>query len=160
VSTAQPLSSDDPVDASAVLRSTQVIVAALASGVTLFAAVAAVLGPLGDPPAPVALGLDGIALAAAVVTLTTLPVAFFLPTRLVEEARDRPVPQRLQAFRTSRILGAALCEGPALFWCVAMLLAGNRWFLAPIALLVALLLLHLPSGEGFENATGTRARRG
>jgi hypothetical protein len=154
------MSSADPADASAVLRSTQIIVGALASGVTLFAAVAAAVGPLGDPPTPVALGLDAIALAALVVTLTTVPVAFFLPARLVEEARDRPIPQRLQAFRTSRILGAALTEGPALLWCVAMLLSGNRWFLAPIALLIALLLLHLPSAEGFENATGTRAQRG
>lgn len=87
-----------------------------------------------------------------------MAAAFALPPRLVEEARDRSVPQRLQTFRTSRIVGAALCEGPALLWCVAVLLSGNRWYLAPIALLIALLLLQFPTQDAFADATRQAAR--
>lgn len=147
----------EPSDPAAALRSTQIVVGALAAGVLVFAGIAAVLGPLGDPPPPVALGLDGIALAAVVVTLGAVAASFTVPPRLVEGARGSPPEQSSQVFRTSRVLGAALCEGPALFWCVALLLSGNRWYLAPVALLVALLLLHLPTNDGFEAATGERA---
>ena len=148
------MSTPGPSDPAALLRSTQLIVGVLACGVVVFAGIAAVVSPVGDPPPPVALGLDGTALAAVVVTLSTLAASFTVPARIVEGARSAEPPQRLQAFRTGRVVGAALCEGPALLWCVALLLSGNRWYLAPVTLLVALMLLHLPTREGFEAATG------
>jgi len=151
---------DTRVDPAADLRMTQTIVVALVLGVAIFAGVAAFVGPITTAFPPVALGLDVLALAAIGVTITSVPLSFFFAARMAASARAAPAAQRAQVFRASRVVGAALCEGPALFWCVAMLLVGNRWYLVPIALIATLMVFHFPTREAFQDATGERVPNG
>ncbi|MBL8863305.1 MAG: hypothetical protein JNK02_15015 [Planctomycetes bacterium] len=145
----------EPDDAQ-VLRSTQLLLAALAMGVLIFGGIALFVAPVQTPLAPVAFGLDPLALAAVLVTLTTAPLAFVLPPRLIEAARERDPAGRAQAFRASRVLAGALCEGPALLWGIALLLSGNAWFLAPLGSLALLILCLVPTRDAYESATGRR----
>lgn len=147
---------DTRTDPAAELRKTQTIVVALVLGVAIFAGVAAFAGPISTAFPPVALGLDVLALAAIGVTLTSVPLSFFFAARMGASARTAPAGRRGQVYCASRIVGAALCEGPALFWCVAMLLGGNRWYLVPIALIAALMAFHVPTRESYQDATGER----
>ena len=150
------LSNSTAVDPSVALRSTQILVVALTLGVALFAVVAAVMGPIGRPLPPVVLGLDAIELVAIALSIGMVATAFLLPPRLVESMRPHGQEKRVQMFRVSRVLAAAMCEGPAILWCVALLLAGKWWYLAPIALLIGILVLQIPSRDSFEAATGER----
>ncbi len=143
-------------DPAAQLRSTQTVIAALALGVLVFAGVAAYRGPVTAALPPLVLGLDGFTLSAIVVSITTVPLSFFLPARMVEAERGADAARRVLVFRTSRVVAGALCEGAALLWCVSVLLSGNLWHLAPVALIVAAMLLHLPTRESFQDATGER----
>ncbi|MBK8178806.1 MAG: hypothetical protein IPK67_07915 [Planctomycetes bacterium] len=145
-------------DPSLALRGTQVIVLALAGGVVLFATVAAVVGPMSHPMEPVAFGLDPIALLAVFLSFTAVAASFFVPGRVVEAAREGTPDARANAFRSSRIIGAAMLEGPALLWSVALLLSGHRLYFIPVAILVALIGLQVPTREAFESATGLRIR--
>ncbi len=138
------------------LRSVQILVAALALGIVIFAGIAFQVAPIGDPMPPVVMGLDVLALAALAATITMVPMAFFLPGHFVGAASEADEDQRIAVFRTSRVTGAALVEGPALLWCVGLLLSGTTWYLAPIALLVGLLVIKIPTRDAFENATGVR----
>lgn len=147
-----------PDDSAAQLRSCQIIAVAMGVGVALFAAIAAFLGPLGQPMAALAYGLDPIALAAIFVSASSLPLLFLLPPRIVEGAKSGDPQRRIEAFRLSKILAAALCEGPAMLWCVALLLTGNTWFLVPIVLLLALMGTQIATRDSFEAATGLRVR--
>lgn len=146
-------------DAAAQLRSTQVVVVSLAVGVAIFAAIAAAVGPI-DAPMPRVGGFDALLVTALVVTITTVPLAFFLPARLVEAARGLDPARRIGAFRASRIVAAAMCEAAALLWCVALLVSGTLLYLAPIAVIVAVTFLQVPTREALESATGERVREG
>lgn len=146
------------LDAASVHRQIRVIVHALCLGVAIFAGIAAYVGPLGTPPPAAAFGLDMIGLLAVVMTFSTAPLAFFLPGRILESARGGDFTKRAGALRTSRILGAALLEGPALLWCVGLLLTGQVLYLVPVAVLVFLMTLQAPTREGFERATGASLR--
>lgn len=138
------------------LRSTQVAIIALTLGVAIFAPVAAVLAPQGKPFPPVLFGLDALALAAIGLTITMSFAAFFVPGRMVDSTRELDADRRVHAFCASRVVAAALCEGPALLWCVALLLSGTWWYLAPITLLVGLLVLQIPTRDSFTEGTGVR----
>ncbi len=147
------MSSPDPAGQ---LRSMQIVVAALALGVLTFGAVAYFVGPVSTPMPPVAMGFDVLALVAIASTLTMVPMAFVIPGHFIEASRDQETGRRIAVFRSSRIMAAALIEGPALLWCVALLLTGTWWFLAPIAMLVGLLAMQIPTRGSFEDATGSR----
>jgi hypothetical protein len=140
------------------LRSTQILVVALILGVVTFAAVAAFMGPVGQPFPPVVSGLDAIESAAIAVSIGMAAASFVIPAKILEVARERSDHPRAEAFRTSRLIAGAMCEGPALLWCVALLLTGKWWYLAPIALLIGLLVLHIPSRDAYEAATGERVQ--
>jgi hypothetical protein len=145
-------------ESAALLRSTQIIVVALILGVVTFAVVAAVIGPFGQAFPPIALGLDAIELTAIAVSISMAAASFVVPPKILESARERSDLSRAEAFRTSRLIASAMCEGPALLWCVALLLSGKWWYLGPIALLIGLLVLHIPSRDAYETATGERVR--
>lgn len=138
------------------LRSTQVAIIALTLGVAIFAPVAGFLAPQGEPFPPVLWGLDALALTAITLTVTMSFAAFFVPGRMVDTMRGLSPDRRVHAFCASRVVAAALCEGPALLWCVALLLSGTWWYLAPITLLVGLLVLQIPTHDSFEAGTGVR----
>lgn len=150
------MTSTPPADFAAELRSTQVVVVALVLGVAAFAAVALLVGPVASPLPEIVLGLDPIALTAILVSVTTVPLSFFLSARIVAAAQGLAPAQRVRAFRSARIVGAALCESAALLWCVALLVSGAFWFLAPIGVLAAVMGLHIPTAEAFGDATGQR----
>lgn len=143
-------------DPAAQLRVTQMIGAALLMGVVIFAAIAAVISPMGQALEAVAYGLDPIALVAVLLTISVIPLSFFIPARMIDSARGASPAQRGRVFRTSKILAAALCEAPALLWCVGLLLSGNRWFLVPIAMIATLMALQIATRGAFESATGQR----
>lgn len=142
------------LDPSAQLRSTQIVIAALALGVLLFAGIAAYLAPIGTPIE--IRGKDLLAIVAVVVTLQVLPLSFLVRAKLVKSAQEHEPGRRMAAFRASRIVAAALCEAGALLWCVALLFSGNLLYLAPVAVVVAVMFLHVPTRESFEDATGER----
>jgi hypothetical protein len=144
-------------DPAAHVRDAQIASAALAGGVVLLALIAAALGPLGAPLEPIAGGLDAVALAAAALTLLGGAASFVLPKLAFPLTAADPEPKRLAAFRAQRLLAAALCEGPALLWCVALLLGGNRWYLLAIGALLALMAYHFPTREALHDDTGLRA---
>jgi hypothetical protein len=148
----QPTTFDPAVQ----LRLTQTIVVALAAGVVVFAVVAAFLGPISEPFPPIVMGLDPIALAAIACTVSVVFVLFIVPQRRVDSVRDGEPDQRVHMFRASRLVAAALCEGPALFWGVALLLSGTWWYLVPIGMLTGLLVMQVPTRDSFERATGVR----
>lgn len=146
-----------PLAPSDTLRSTRLVLIALAAGVVLFALVAAYVGGwLIAFDTPRFNGHDVLAIVAVCMTIQAIPLSFFLPAKLVAAARDRDTAARIHAFRTSRIVAAAFVEGAALLWCVALLFTGNLLYVIPIAVLVALLVWHVPSRESFEAATGVR----
>ena len=122
----------------------------------LFATVVSVIEPVGLDFEPVFLGLDVLGIVALVVTVQALVLSYFLRPRMVAAAKDGDRTKRVAIYGASRIVAGALCEGPALLGCVAMLLSGNRWYLAPIALLVVPIVQHAPTRDGFEDATGVR----
>lgn len=138
------------------LRALQIIVVALAWGVCMFAAVAYFVGPVSEPLPTIALGFDVLALVAIASTITMVPMAFLIPGHFIEASRRHATEKRIAVFRSSRILAAALIEGPALLWCVALLLTGTWWYLAPIVMLVGLLAMQIPTRGSFEDATGAR----
>ncbi len=142
------------LDPSAQLRSTQIVIAALALGVVIFAGVAAYVGPIGTPIEVG--GKDLLAIVAVVVTLQALPLSFVVRAKLVKAAQEHEPARRIAAFRASRIVAAALCEAGGLLWCVALLFSGNILYLGAVAVVVAVMFLHVPTRESFEEATGER----
>jgi len=148
--------SSTPSGPEAAFRANRWILWALAGGVVLFASVVSVIEPIGVDFEPVLLGLDVLGIVALVVTVQALVLSYFLPPRMVAAAKDGDTTKRVAIYGTSRIVAGALCEGPALLGCVAMLLSGNRWYLAPIALLVVAIVQHAPTRDSFEEATGVR----
>jgi len=144
-------------DAGRALRQMQMIAVALILGLIVFAAIAAFAGPIGTPLEPIVAGLDPLAMTAALVTISCAAMSFFVPPRLVGAIASDTPEHKVAAFRSGRIVALALCEGPAVLWAVATLLSGNRWFLAPIAVLVALMVFHFPTSSALHDATGQRA---
>lgn len=139
------------------LGTTRTILYALAGGVVLFAAVALYVGPVGNlKPMPIVMGLDPLVITAIVMTIGGVGMSYVLPGRIVDVAREASPAQRVSTFRASRIVAGALCEGPALFWGVLTLLTGERWCVAPMFVLAALIAMHAPTRESFESATGQR----
>ncbi len=147
----------DAAEPESQLRSLQMTVVALILGVVVFAAIAATLGPLGTPFEPLAAGLDPIAIVATLLTISCAAMSFVVPGRLVGAISSDDPARKLAAYRNGKIVAVALLEGPALLWCVALLLGGNRWFLAPIAVLLVLMAAHFPTREAVREATGLRA---
>jgi len=147
--------SSTPPSPESAFRANRRILWAFAGGVVLFAAVASVVDVRVDLE-PVFLGLDVLALAAIVVTAQSLAMSFIVPPRMVEAAKNGDAEKRVAIYGASRLVAGALCEGPALLWCVALLLGGEHWYLVPIALLVVAIVQHAPTREGFHEATGVR----
>jgi hypothetical protein len=149
-----------PSDPAAQLRSMQVVHGALMAGVAVFVGVAVAAGPVGAPLPAVVAGLDPVALAATVASVTCAALSFVLPGRLLDAVPARDVERRVGAYRTGRLLAAALCEAPALLWGVDVLLSGNRWHLGGLAGLLVLMALHAPTRASFRDATGLRLGEG
>jgi predicted small integral membrane protein len=145
----------DP-SAEQILQQARTVHVALIAGIVVFAGVAAFVGPIAPGLKSIAYGLDPVALAALLVLGATIPASMFLPPRIVDAARQRELSARRAAFSSSRIVPAAMLEGAALLWCVAILLSGNLWFLLPVAGLVSLMAVGIPTREGYESATGER----
>ncbi|MCY2960902.1 MAG: hypothetical protein NTY35_12125 [Planctomycetota bacterium] len=142
------------LDPSAQLRSTQIVIAALALGVLIFAGVAVYVAPVG---APIEVrGKDVLAIVAVCVTLQALPLSFLVRAKLVKAALEHEPAPRIAAFRASRIAAAAMCEAAGLLWCVALLFSGSALYLGGAVVVVAVMFLHVPTRESFEEATGER----
>ncbi len=150
------MSEPTSLDSAAQLRNIQIVLVALALGVALFAGVAAFVGPVASEFRPEFHGKDVLAIVAVCVSLQAIPLSFLIPAKWVKGARDRDPETRRRNFRGGRIVAGAVCEAAALLWCVALLLTGNLWYLPPIAVLVALIVWHIPSRDSFEEATGQR----
>lgn len=127
------------------LRRTAVVIwAALVGGVAIFTGVA-LLVPLGRPVEP-ELGAV-ILLVALGMAVLSVGLSFWIPRRM------RPSgavvgPDQLALTRT--VIAAALCEGPALFALVGLMISRDPSLLLPYALSLGALLLHFPSAARWE----------
>ncbi|MEM9380139.1 MAG: hypothetical protein AAGB93_09355 [Planctomycetota bacterium] len=152
----------------------RIMLLAFVAGVTMFAVVATVLGPLGgaaeeplvyplEPGAGAAeYGssttqlLEWIVLGYAVLVIPgTLVLRRLLDGRVgarrseALEALDRgEVPDEL---RVATILPAAMAESLGLLSCVVLLLTGNTMLLVPVVLSLVLILVPFPSEDGLRS---------
>jgi hypothetical protein len=127
------------------LRRTAVVIwSALVGGVAIFTAVALMI-PLGRPMDPeLAAMLLLVALGMAVLSVG---ISFWIPRRL------RPggavvTPDQLALTRT--VIAGALCEGPALFALVGLMVTRDASMFLPYALSLGALLFHFPSARRWE----------
>ena len=145
--------------AAPVVRTTQILVAALTAGLTVMTVILAVIRLTGGGPDEVnsVLGFIAIGFFLAVatargVTLSTMATA--APTAPSEAAvADSDQPAELLApftksWQTRQIVGAAMIEGPSLL-CAIMGLIGPSWALAGAVVGIVWLLLSVPSMQSF-----------
>ncbi|HEU4382193.1 MAG TPA: hypothetical protein VFR85_01720 [Anaeromyxobacteraceae bacterium] len=127
------------------LRRTAVVIwGALVGGVAIFTGVA-LLVPLGrteDPELAAVLLLVALGMAALSVGLS-----FWLPRR-IRPAGAVTTPEQLALTRT--VIAGALCEGPALFALVGLMMARDASMLLPWLLSLGALLAHFPSASRWE----------
>ncbi|MEM6674585.1 MAG: hypothetical protein AAF726_17195 [Planctomycetota bacterium] len=146
----------------------RIMLLAFVAGVTMFAVVATVVGPVADPvgaggevdgdasDASFFALLEWIVLGYAVLVIPgTLLLRRVLDARVgarrgeALEAVDRgEVPEEL---RVATIVPAAMGESLGLLACVVLLLTGNTLLLAPVVLSLVLILLPFPSEDGLRS---------
>lgn len=127
------------------LRRTAVVIwSALVGGVAIFTLVA-LLVPLGRPMDPeLAAMLLLVALAMAVFSVG---VSFWIPRRLKPGGA---VVTADQLALTRTVIAGALCEGPALFALVGLMMTRDASMFLPYALSLGALLFHFPSARRWE----------
>jgi hypothetical protein len=125
-------------------RTAVVIWSALVGGVATFTGVALVV-PLGRPMDP-ELGsvLLLVALAMAVVSVV---VSFWIPRR-IKPGGAVVTPDQLALTRT--VIAGALCEGPALFALVGLMVTRDASMFLPYVLSLGALLAHFPGAARWE----------
>jgi hypothetical protein len=131
---------------------TAVVFGALMMGVVTFAAVAAVMvstgamkpaiTPPADPAAQAGLApFQVMAIVAALVVLSAIPLAFVLRARTLANA-STPVTAR---WNTAHIIAGAILEGAGLMCCVFALVTGHLAFLAGAGLMLAAMGVLFPT---------------
>ncbi len=127
------------------LRRTAVVIwAALVSGVAVFTAVA-LLVPLGRPSDPELATV--ILMVALGMALLSVGLSVWLPRR-IRPGGAVVTPDQLALTRT--VIAGSLCEGPALFALVGLMIARDVSLLLPYALSLAALLGHFPGAARWE----------
>ncbi|QDU63620.1 hypothetical protein Pan216_45010 [Planctomycetes bacterium Pan216] len=156
-------------DPKQLVRTLQIIVAALCMGVLTFAGVATAISlgviekdvpqaaaPEGESPADI---ITIAALAMAAMSLVAHPIVGSIITKtprsdLQQRLRDgdeESVDRQLAGlFQTSTIIRCAILEGPAFFLLIALILGGPIWLLAVVAVLLIAIAIHLPTEASFE----------
>lgn len=137
------------------VQTVQIICAALAGGVVMFAAVVSVAGLAPDPPAGQMLSLMGLVFGVAsvfgrIVVPGIVPVP---PTKLnmgdADASEATEVNRRALAlfaiYQTQMIIGLAILEGAAFFNVIAYMLEGNVWSLGAAGGLIVVMLLTFPT---------------
>ncbi len=125
-------------------RTAVVIWSALVGGVATFTGVALVV-PLGRPMDPeLASVLLLVALATAVLSVG---LSFWVPRRM-RPAGAVVAPDQLALTRT--VIAGALCEGPALFALVGLMVTRDASMFLPYALSLGALLAHFPGATRWE----------
>lgn len=140
------------VDLHGALRTTRILVLAMAAGVLLFLAGAVLLlrsgSGIGDGGALPAGALPGVGIAVLVMLLTAPVVQRTLST----VPAGAPAGEVVARWRTAVIVGSAVREGAGLVGIVAGLLAGSAlWVLVLGGSSILSLLLALPRGEELES---------
>jgi len=155
---------------SQIVRTAQILVAALLFGVSAFAAVALAIGPLQPPPAlppgaaptPGPFGtLDPLVVVLMALIVGQFPVLIFLGIALAKQAaamagrlagepdtRDQGL---ARLWLNAAILRAALAEGAGLFGAVILLVSGDRLGLIGVGFAVIVLMAIMPSRGRLEN---------
>lgn len=142
--------SNDPSDPLvAQVRTMQIIVGAMAMGCVMFAIV--VLTIL--QPQPVN-GQPMIAYIAAAFGLAGLVAGTVVP-RVMAGSQ----PATAGGYQTSLIIGLALYEGAAFFNLVAYMLEGQMYSLAVAVVLIAAIVMSLPTVGGVQDWIDARSRR-
>ena len=121
-----------------------VIWAALFGGVVIFSGVA-LLVPMGRPLGPELASV--LLLATLAVAAISVAFSFWIPRRI------RPggaVVTGDQLALTRTVIASALCEGPALFAVVGLMLTRDASLLLPYAVSLVALLAHFPGSARWE----------
>jgi hypothetical protein len=138
----------------AVVRALRPVIGGLIGGLLSFTMVAFIAGPLSPSFDP---DLAGWMLVAIVFLGAGSATGYFMLRRsLIRRLATRAAELRQQSdasaligtdYRGFAVAGAGLIEAPGLFAALTFLLTGNRLALAAVAVVVALLVAHLPSAE-------------
>ncbi|HEY6106344.1 MAG TPA: hypothetical protein VIV59_10205 [Anaeromyxobacteraceae bacterium] len=135
-------------------RTAAVIWSALVGGVAIFTGVALVV-PLGRPMDP---ELGSVLLLVALgMAVLSVGLSFWLPRRM-RPAGAVVTPDQLALTRT--VIAGALCEGPALFALVGLMVARDASMFLPYALSLGALLAHFPGEARWERLGADACRPG
>ena len=127
------------------LRRTAVVIwGALLGGVAVFSAVALAV-PLGRPMDPELAA--PLLLAALGTAVLSVGLSFWLPRR-IRPAGAVATPDQLALTRT--VIASALCEGPALFALVGLMITRDASLFLPYALSLGALLAHVPGAGRWQ----------
>ncbi len=127
------------------LRRTAVVIwGALLGGVAIFTGVALAV-PAGRPVGGELAAL--LLLVALGMAVLSVGLSFWLPRR-IRPAGAVATPDQLALTRT--VIASALCEGPALFSLVGLMLARDASMLLPYLLSLGALLAHFPGAARWE----------
>ena len=131
------------------LRRTAVIIwGALVFGVAVFTGVALAV-PAGRPMGGEFAAL--LLLVALGMAVLSVGLSFWLPRR-IRPAGAVATPDQLALART--VIASALCEGPALFGLMGLMVTRDPSLLLPYALSLAALLAHFPGAARWERLGG------
>lgn len=162
------------------VRTVQIVVAALTAGCILFMVVA--IAVAGSPKVPeaepvitwlaaavaVALVLSRLVVPAVIVARSRRkiqqgvfqsPVGQSLTASIDSDSTDRRTAQLAQVFVSKTILGAAILEGGVFFLLIAYLVEHSPMSLMLAGLLIVVLALHLPSCSQVESWIEEQTRR-
>jgi hypothetical protein len=135
------------------------LVVALALGVLLFAAVSTFVGRLANIAAdPSRVDMETLLVAVAgALSVAGLGGALAIPNlvRRPREGARESLRQRLGKEQSALVIGAALLEGPGLFWCVLALMFQAPLYAVGGAVAGVLILLRFPTGGGLEERLGS-----
>ena len=144
--------SGDGVSRDGVVMTGRIIIAALASGVFTFAAVA-ISQTWGEPEkdpllAYMAAGFATLAVIGSAIIpsiVSSAALAGLPPRSHVQQNDDVRLSMIYGAFQTRNIVGGAMLEGASLFCLVAYMVTARQWLLAVVGVLLLLMLRFLPT---------------
>ena len=138
----------DPTDPGKVALLLTIIVCALAMGCLLFGGYVVFQGALNQPAKEMQLSM-----MAAGMAVTNTIMAFVIPSiivRTVTRNSEGDRPTYLQAYMVKTIVAVALLEGATFFVLFTVMTEHHWWSLAIAALLLGLMLSHIPSRMRIE----------
>jgi hypothetical protein len=142
------------------VKTLQIVVGALATGVLAFAGVAWSLARPGDLGLLGAVGLFTVVPAVLLAAVAPAFVARAALRQAATSAGERPTSAALlQAFAARTISAAAILEGVAILNLVAYLLEGGAWNLAAAGVLVLGMFLVLPTVGAAVSWMAEQSRR-